>query len=84
MLAERHPAELRALNAWLRQFCAARGYQYADYYSALVDGAGQMRRGLTDDGVHPLGAGYALMAPVADAAIARALRAPIAATPPSR
>lgn len=76
VLAERHPPELRRLNAWLRQFCTARNYQYVDYYSALVDEAGQMRRGLTDDGIHPLDPAYALMAPIAEAAIDRALRRP--------
>jgi lysophospholipase L1-like esterase len=84
VLAERHPAELRQLNAWLGRFCKLRGYQYADYYTVLVDGSGQMRRGLTDDGVHPLDAGYALMAPVAEAAIERALRTPFATVPAVR
>lgn len=74
VLAERHPDELRQLNAWLRQFCKVRGYQYADYYSVLADRNGQMRSGLTDDGVHPLDAGYALMAPIAANAIEHALR----------
>jgi lysophospholipase L1-like esterase len=73
VLAERHPDELRALNAWLKRFCAARGYQYADYYTAMVDPDGLMRRGLTDDGIHPLDGGYAIMAPIAEAAIGRAL-----------
>jgi lysophospholipase L1-like esterase len=75
VIAERHPEELRAINAWLRQFCAQRGYVYVDYYAALVDGRGMMARGLSEDGVHPLDAGYARMAPVASAAIARALKA---------
>ncbi|MEG3084381.1 GDSL-type esterase/lipase family protein [Sphingomonas sp. PB2P12] len=73
VLNERNPAELRALNAWLRRFCATRGYAYADYYARLVDGSGLLERGLSDDGVHPLASGYARMAPVAEAAIARAL-----------
>jgi lysophospholipase L1-like esterase len=75
VLVERKPAELRALNAWLRQFCAHRGYGYADYYARLVDGSGLLARGLSDDGVHPLAAGYARMAPVAEAAIEQALGA---------
>lgn len=72
-LAERHPDELRRINAWLRRFCAARGYVYADYYSALVGSGGLMRRGLSQDGVHPLAAGYAIMTPIAEAAIEKAL-----------
>ncbi|SEM75471.1 Lysophospholipase L1 [Sphingomonas gellani] len=73
VLNERDPAELRALNAWLRRFCAERGYVYADYYSALVDGTGLLQRDMTVDGIHPLRAGYARMAPIAEAAIRRAL-----------
>jgi len=73
VLVERHPDELRALNAWLRRFCEQRGYVYADYYSAMVDYNGLMRRGLTDDGIHPLDSGYAIMAPIAETAIERAL-----------
>jgi lysophospholipase L1-like esterase len=75
VLDERRPDELRRINAWLRSFCAARGYVYADYFAALVDAKGLMRRGLTEDGVHPLDAGYALMAPIAEAAIEKALAA---------
>jgi lysophospholipase L1-like esterase len=73
VVKERHPDELRAINAWLKAFCARRGYVYADYYSALVDEHGLMQRGLTEDGVHPLAAGYAKMAPIAEAAIGKAL-----------
>lgn len=76
VVKERHPDELRMINAWLKAFCARRGYVYADYYSALVDEHGLMQRGLTDDGVHPLAAGYARMAPIAEAAIERALAKP--------
>ncbi|MBB5715667.1 GDSL-type esterase/lipase family protein [Sphingomonas aerophila] len=75
VVKERDPATLRSLNGWLRQFCRQRGYAYADYYSVLVDDKGLMQRDLTTDGVHPLRAGYARMAPVARAAIARALEA---------
>ena len=82
-LKERHPAELRAINRWLQAFCRTRGYVYADYYSALVDSHGLMTRGLSVDGVHPRAKGYAIMAPIAQAAIDRALaaKAPPAAPP---
>ena len=71
---ERDPNELRALNAWLRAFCKRRGYAYADYYAPLVDANGLMARAYTEDGVHPLDNGYARMVPVAERAIAQALR----------
>jgi lysophospholipase L1-like esterase len=74
MLADRNPDELRAINRWLAAFCRDRGYQYADYYTALVDDRGLLQRALTTDGIHPLAPGYARMAPIAAAAIARALR----------
>lgn len=67
------PAELRLLNEWLSSFCRRRGYAFADYWPVLADAQGMLRRDLSDDGVHPLGPGYARMAPVAAAAIARAL-----------
>ncbi|MEH3105482.1 MAG: GDSL-type esterase/lipase family protein [Sphingomonas phyllosphaerae] len=77
VVRERKPTTLRALNDWLRGFCQRRGYAYADYYAALVDRAGLLDARYTDDGVHPLAAGYARMAPVAEQAIAAALAAPI-------
>lgn len=64
---------IRALNQWLRNFCASHGYIYLDYYSALTDEKGAMRPGLSKDGVHPTAKGYAIMAPLAEAAIAQAL-----------
>ena len=73
VVKERHPDELRALNAWLRAFCARRHYAYADYYAALVDQKGLMTAAYTTDGVHPLDAGYARMAPIAARAITTAL-----------
>lgn len=73
VLRERDPARLRRLNDWLQAFCLRRGYVYADYYAVMVDKRGLMRRELTQDGIHPLRAGYALMATVADGAIGRAL-----------
>jgi lysophospholipase L1-like esterase len=73
VVRERKPDELRALNSWLRAFCAKRGYAYADYYAALVDNRGLLGRAYTTDGVHPLDNGYARMAPIAARAIATAL-----------
>ena len=74
MLEDRPPEELRAINRWLAAFCRERGYQYADYYGALVDDHGLLQRDLTTDGIHPLPTGYSRMAPIAATAIARALR----------
>lgn len=66
-----------AMNAWLKAYAARSGCVYADYWSALkqADGLG-MRDGLSSDHVHPTKAGYAVMTPVAEAAIKRALALP--------
>ena len=63
-----------ALNKWIRDFAAKRGAVYLDYHSAMADANGGMRGGLASDGVHPTEAGYRLMAPLAEQAIAEALR----------
>jgi len=73
MLADRDPKRIRALNAWLAAFCKNRGFQYADYYGEMVNKDGLLRADLTRDGLHPQPLGYGLMAPVAQAAIGRAL-----------
>jgi len=69
----RPPQTIRELNAWLERFCRQRNFIYVDYYSQLVDQAGYLRAELADDGLHPNAAGYRLMAPVALAAIEKAL-----------
>ena len=66
--------KIRTLNAWIKAYAARTGAVYADYTAVLDDGAGGMKPGLAADGVHPTPAGYAVMAPVADKAIAQALR----------
>lgn len=77
----RPAAQIIALNAWLRDFARQRGLAYADYHSVMADPQGAMKPALAPDGVHPNAAGYALMEPIARAAIAEALKqtpAPIA------
>jgi lysophospholipase L1-like esterase len=60
------------LNAWLQSYAAKAGAVYADYWTATHDGDA-FRTDLALDGVHPNKAGYAVMAPVAEAAIRKAL-----------
>jgi acyl-CoA thioesterase I len=62
-----------ALNTWLKGYCTKNDLVYLNYYSGLVDGQGMMKRQLSDDGLHPNAAGYKIMAPMADKAIANAL-----------
>ena len=71
--AQRPPARILQLNEWLKDYCSKNGLAYVDYFTALVDDKGMLKRDLADDGLHPNAAGYKIMAPLADAAIAKAL-----------
>jgi len=71
---QRPPADILKFNAWLKSYASGRKAVYADYYTATVDGQGFLREGYTGDGLHPNAQGYTLLAPVASAAIAEALR----------
>lgn len=64
-----------AINKWMKDYAAKHGHVYLDYHSATSDSRGGMRPELASDGVHPTEAGYRVMAPLAEAAIAKALRA---------
>lgn len=70
---QRPLARIRALNDWMKQYAAEKGHVYLDYYSAMIDGQGLLRTELSEDDLHPNAAGYAIMAPLAQAAIDRAL-----------
>jgi lysophospholipase L1-like esterase len=69
----RPPSDILRLNEWLRRYAAEIKAGVADYYSVLVDSKGMLKEGYSEDGLHPNDRGYALMAPVAEAAIERAL-----------
>jgi lysophospholipase L1-like esterase len=76
--AQRSPEKILALNRWLQNYCATASNScvYLDYFSALVDDKGLMKKDLADDGLHPNAAGFKIMAPMADAAIEKALASP--------
>ena len=63
-----------ALNAWMKDYARRAGATYLDYHSAMEDSRHGMRDTLASDGVHPNDAGYRVMAPLAEKAIAEALR----------
>ena len=71
--AQRPQARILSLNDWLRDYCAKNNITYLDYFSALVDEKGMLKKDLADDGLHPNAAGYKIMAPMAEAAIEKAL-----------
>ncbi len=61
------------LNAMLRTYAEKQGHVYLDYFSAMVDGRNGLPKKYALDGVHPTELGYKVMAPLAEAAIAKAL-----------
>jgi len=67
---------IAAMNDWLRGYAEREHLVYVDYHRMLSDGRGAFQRKLSEDGAHPNGAGYAVMRPLAAAAIRQALAEP--------
>lgn len=67
------PLKIRQLNLWIREYCEKTRLVYLDFYSPMADGSGLLRPGLSDDGLHPNAAGYAVMTPLMQNAIRSAL-----------
>ena len=67
-------AKIKALNEILRNYALANEIVYLDYYSAMVDERKGLKADYSNDGVHPNKTGYQVMAPLADKAIALALK----------
>lgn len=63
-----------ALNKWIRAYAEKHKYTYVDYFSAMKDERNGLPKNLAEDGIHPTKAGYAIMEPLVQAAIAKALK----------
>jgi lysophospholipase L1-like esterase len=72
---KRPPEKILELNAWIKKYAAENHHVYLDYFSATVDEKGLLKKELSEDGLHPNSAGYAVMAPLAEKAIQAALTA---------
>jgi lysophospholipase L1-like esterase len=70
---QRPLTRVRAINDWMRQYASAHHHVYVDYFPAMLDNAGLLRAEFSGDDLHPNAAGYAIMAPLADAGIQKAL-----------
>jgi lysophospholipase L1-like esterase len=70
--ADRPPASIIALNDWIKDYARKNGHVLLDYHRALADTSGSLKADLTYDGLHPNAAGYAVMAALAEKAIASA------------
>jgi len=63
-----------ALNKMLKDYADKTGVVYLDYYSKMVDAEKGLPKNLSFDGVHPTLEGYRMMEPLAEKAIAEALK----------
>jgi lysophospholipase L1-like esterase len=72
----RPPVSIKALNEWLQRFCAQRKLTYLDYFNALRDDSGTLTEDLSDDGLHPNGKGYRIMAPLLEEAAGKVVPRP--------
>ena len=70
----RPPEKIIAVNAWMKDYAQKNGLVYLDYYSAMLDDKQMFKQDLTYDGLHPNAAGYEVMGPLAEKAIATALQ----------
>jgi acetyl esterase/lipase/lysophospholipase L1-like esterase len=69
------PAEkIVTLNKMIKDYAIKNGFVYLDYFSAMSDERHGLRSDICYDGVHPNLAGYKIMEPLAEKAIAEALR----------
>jgi lysophospholipase L1-like esterase len=65
--------DIHTINAWLAEYSAEHHFVYLDYFSALAQPDGTMPKASSGDGVHPTAAGFAIMRPLLEKAIAKAV-----------
>ena len=70
--SRRPQGKIIGLNATIRDYALSSGAVFLNYYAALVNGR-DFKPELTSDGFLPNEAGYAVMAPLTERAIAQAL-----------
>jgi lysophospholipase L1-like esterase len=71
----RPPERIDEMNRWIADYAKKNGHVYLDYFSAVAGTDRRLRPDLNDDGLHPNAAGYVVMAPLAEKAVASALAA---------
>lgn len=66
--------KIAAINDWLKNYAAQHHYVYVDFYDAMKDPQGGLPKNLSRDGVHPGPAGHAVMDPLVQAGIEKAMK----------
>jgi lysophospholipase L1-like esterase len=69
-LMSRPMEKITALNTWLKQYSKANRFIYLDYFSAMVDERGLLKKEFSSDGLHPNAEGYRVMAILAGSVLA--------------
>jgi len=65
--------KIDAVNTWMKAYAADHGYAYVDFHTAMKDERDGLPKSLSPDGVHPAAAGHAIMTPLVEAGIEKAL-----------
>lgn len=63
-----------ALNNMIKEYSESQGHIYVDYFSAMVDDRNGLPKKYAEDEVHPTVAGYKVMEPLVEAAIAKVIK----------
>lgn len=66
--------KVAALNEMIKNYAAKNSITYLDYFTAMADDKKGLPANLSKDGVHPNLQGYKMMEPLAEKAIAAAIR----------
>lgn len=66
-------AKVVELNKRIKKYADEKGIVYCDFFTVMADERDGLPKELSGDGVHPNKEGYAIMAPIVENAIARAL-----------
>ncbi|MBE0538968.1 MAG: SGNH/GDSL hydrolase family protein [Ignavibacterium sp.] len=67
-----NPAEkIPALNKWIKDYSNKNEIIYVDFFTPMADERNGLKKDYSEDGVHPNLAGYKLMEPILESAIAK-------------
>jgi len=66
--------KVKALNEMLKAYADKNSITYLDYFTAMADARKGLPANLSKDGVHPTLEGYKMMEPLAEKAIAAAIK----------
>jgi lysophospholipase L1-like esterase len=72
--AQRPPSDILILNGWLKTYAKEINALYVDYFPAMADTAGFLKKDISEDGLHPNQKGYDIMAPIVESAIEKIVK----------